>query len=151
VLFMVYLLPKGFPNGNSSIDFVNKLSSILPVLERIREGGGYDNYWGLFYAVFWLISPIYWILGFVGASLLNEEQQKKLIYDLSKVRIFAIFSLTSLGVFYIFEFPVSLPGILPNQMSCFVLKLIFSWLYTALCIYAQATMVYILIAKFRLI
>ena len=76
MLFMVYLLPKGFPNGNSSIDFVNKLSSILPVLERIREGGGYDNYWGLFYAVFWLISPIYWILGFVGASLLNEEQQK---------------------------------------------------------------------------
>ena len=43
------------------------------MIRYLQETPIYSNYWGVFYALFWVIAPIFLILGFVSSFFLSEK------------------------------------------------------------------------------
>ncbi|WP_148264844.1 hypothetical protein [Collimonas fungivorans] len=80
VLFMSYVFPKAWADTPFALSFINTMASIVPALSNlIGHSPPYNNFWGVFYAGFWGISPIFFILGFFSAFFLTEKKYKNMV------------------------------------------------------------------------
>lgn len=132
VIYMTYFFPREWADTPTAMAFVNAIASFVPVIENLQQNIPlYTNYWGMFYATFWITYPIYIFLGIAGSFYLSPYRYKKLIIEASLGRVWAMLAMFFLcAVFFVF-FPVLSLGIFINQMSIFLPKLILSWLSTA--------------------
>lgn len=151
VLYMTYLFPRDWADTPAALALIDRVASIVPALKFLRqEAPSYTHYWGVFYATFWIMVPIYFVLGFIGSFFLTPYRQEILIVKTSWVRIWAIFFLLLILATVTFAFPMLSFGIFINQMSEFIPKLILSWFVTAGIIYSVPRIACVLILKFKL-
>lgn len=155
VLFMKYVFPPAWADSPQAVAFVREVASLVPAVNNIvishhaspNSSFGerfvsnffanmppYTNYWGMFYATFWVMAPIFWVMGFIGSFFLSEYRYEILIVKNSPTKLF--WQTTMACVFSSYEFAVpSTGGYFLDQMSNFLPKLIHSWLVTAAVIY----------------
>jgi hypothetical protein len=151
VLYMTYLFPRDWADTPAALELIDRMASIVPALKFLQQNvPSYTHYWGVFYATFWIMVPIYFVLGFVGSFFLTPYRQEILIVKTSWVRIWAIFFLLFILAIVTFTFPMLSFGIFINQMSEFAPKLILSWFVTAGIIYSVPRIACVLILKFKL-
>ena len=166
---MTYLFPRTWADTSTSKDIINQVASIVPVLKNIQKPETpftgynqefvfremnkhettYTNYWGAFYAIFWIMSPIYWIFGFVGSFFISQKRYEKFILrPYSLVRVWAYFFLATAILAFILIFPISSNGIFFNQMSSSLPTLLFSWIITAGVLFSHGESTHLLILRF---
>lgn len=125
VIFMSYLFPRAWADTDQALSLVDTISAIVPMLRDIQKIPSYNHYWGVFYALFWVIAPILMALGFVTAFLLKgkrlEAFQDKSWYELSY-----LFVVSTAFSSFLFIFPDV--GTRPwfNEMSSNVAVLLFT-------------------------
>jgi hypothetical protein len=149
VLYMTYLFPRSWADTPSALALIDRVASIVPVIENLREHvPPYTNYWGVFYAVFWIMAPIYFALGFVGSFFLSPYRYQKLVVETSMGRVSAMLALFFAGVGFEFALPLLSFGAFMNQMSSFLPKLLSSWFVSAGLLYYLSQTLRVLILKF---
>lgn len=151
VLFMTYLLPKGWADTPTSLEIIKVVGSIVPVVRNIKINmPSYTNYWGLFYSIFWIMAPLFMILGFLSSFFYSTDRYEKVVLKMSLTRFSIILVFCVLFVCLEFEFPLLSFGPFMNQMSKFLPKLLVSWFASACILYATAQMIRILFLKLSL-
>src|SRR5450830_994029 len=107
------------------------------------------HYWQLFYSLFWLTAPVFWILGFVGSFYLSAYRYEKLVGQISLWKCWLLFIIFSLALIYLLFFHM-LSFLFLNQISRYLPILILSWITTAGYFYYHARMFAVLVLKFNL-
>lgn len=88
-LALIYWMPHEWATTKPAIQFVDGIASIVPIIKNLREHvPPYTPFWGLFYSVMWCLTPIYFVLGYVGSFFLSEKRYRKMIIEASGVRFF---------------------------------------------------------------
>ena len=150
VLYMTYLFPRSCADTPLTLALIDKVAEFVPALRNLQQHvPTYTNYWGVFYAVFWVMAPIYWGLGFVGSFFLSPYRYEKLVLKTSLKRVFIMLLIALMCATYEFIYPILSAGIYPDQMSNFLLKLIFSWFFSAGMIYYSAQILGVFFKKLR--
>ena len=155
VLYMTYLFPRSCADTPLTLALIDKVAEFVPALRNLQQHvPTYTNYWGMFYAVFWVMAPIYWGLGFVGSFFLSPYRYEKLVVQASAQRVWWITVIFFVLAAYAINSPMVSYGmsydIFMNQMSDVLPKLIVSWVAMAGILYSQARGIGALIIKFNL-
>lgn len=152
VLWMTYLFPREWLVTQQATLFVNSVASVVPALRGLMQfSPRYTQYWGVFYATFWCITPIFVILGALGTFFFtvngyqNIRKNNIWIYPLGIVVFFIIF-LLSIFIPFIGNFP----NPFFNQMSSFLPLLMLAWSTTAMCPFALGWAIGCLIQKLKM-
>ncbi|WP_186038582.1 hypothetical protein [Burkholderia gladioli] len=152
VTFMRYIFHFEWATTGIALKIINEMEAIIPAIEKLNDKSLESiNYNKIFFSLFWIISPIFWILGFFGATKLTSHRRKILLRDTSALRIFSIVTLESLLVIFFWEFPMINGMILLNQTSKSIAILFISWWVPAAIIYYHAQMLKVLIMKLNYI
>lgn len=142
VLFMTYVFPREWADTSRALSFIDDVAHIIPALNNLKHHAPpYTSYWGMFYAIFWVMAPIFMALGFISVFFLSEKKYKKLILMISKkfLGVFLIFVVAFLSAL-LFSFVSNFPNPLLNQMSNYLLLLILAWSTTAGVVYFMGKM-----------
>lgn len=151
VLYMKYLFPRDWADTPAALALIDRMASIVPALRVLQQDVlSYTHYWGVFYATFWIMIPIYFVLGFISPFYFSAERYKKVVVKMGVGRTWALLLVAILCVLLAFAFPLLSFGPLVNQMSDFLPKLILSWFMTAGMFNFLANVIAILILKFKL-
>jgi len=152
VFGMTYLIPRGWLKTQQIALFVNFVASIIPALKALMlHSILYTPYWGLFYASFWCLTPIFVFLGLIGTfyfpdkNLINIKNTSVYIYILGLV----VFLIVFLIVLFL-PFTGNFPNPLFNQLSGILPLLMFAWCTTAMCPFALGWAIGCLIQKIKL-
>jgi hypothetical protein len=116
------------------------MASIVPALRDLQQHVPlYTNYWGMFYSIFWVIAPVFFLLGLVGSLFLSKYRYQKLIVQTTKATLFGAFAACLGSGLAILFFPL-ISFVFVDQMSSFLPRLLFSWAvmegviyYTGMC------------------
>lgn len=145
---MHFLFREEWANAGWALRFVDEMGQIVPAIELLHEHwNSYTSYWGIFFSLFWVTVPIYWLLGFLGASRLSAFRRQKYVVETTIIRVIAILLLFSLGVGFFFAFPVLNGMRFVRQTSDFLPVLLWSWWFTGGLFYMQAQAFRVLITK----
>lgn len=152
VLFMSYLFPKDWAETSNSLVFIERMANIIPALNNLmHHSSEYTNFWGMFYAIFWMISPSFFILGFISTFFLPDAKYKRMI--LASHRLFlAGFWLFVMVFIYIWAFPF-LGGIISpfiSQISNFIMFRLAAWGVTTGAIYSVGSVFGAFYLRFKL-
>lgn len=148
VLFMHFGFRYGWANSSFAIAAVDVMRRFIPAIRRLHDGSSeYTNYWGVFFSVFWITAPIYWVLGFGGGGWLSACRYRKLIIETTIARIVCVLLMCSLGLGFAFTFPILSGMYLVRETSHFFPLLVLSWWTVSAIIYYQAQACRILIIK----
>lgn len=149
VFFMHFLFRESWADSDAALRFVSGMEQLVPAIQRLHDDStAYSSYWGLFFAFFWVTAPIYWLLGFLGASRLSDFRYKKLVVETTNIRIICILFIISLAMAFVFAFPI-LSGMYPvRQTSHFYPLLTLSWWTTSAVIYYHAQTCRVIFVKF---
>jgi hypothetical protein len=151
VLFMHFGFGESWSNSYLVMCVAKKMATIIPAIGKLRHDGvHYTNYWGAFFSFFWIISPIYWVFGFLGAPVLSVDRYKKLVVNTTILRVVVIFFLFSTGVAYLLTFPILNGMLVFNQVSDFFPVLLLSWWLVAGVIYYHALVLRVLVIKINI-
>lgn len=149
VLAMNFIFDKSWANSKFSLYLISGVQVFVPAISKLQSDVAiYTNYWGIFFSLFWLTSPVYWLLGFAGASFLSAKRYETYVVNTSIGRVLAIFSLATGGVVFGLVFPITNGMMIVNQVSKSPAILIISWLYMVGVIYYQAQAFRVLLIKF---
>ena len=152
---MTYAYPHEWAELPATLAFVDFLADTIPALRNIRQHiPPYTTYWGVFYAVFLSLAPVYILFGYLGSFFLSESRYQKLVLDISWLRLLSICSI-SLGCgLYILNFPLTSLGFpfgtYLNQISNFFPKLVLSWSMTMGIFYYLGQSAGAILQKFKL-
>ncbi len=131
VLCMKYLVPVSWINAPITQDFVSSVAFVVPAIDKLIEiAPDSTHYWRLFYAVFWILSPIHFALGLFDVFLVRKNwliQQKNRTYGENTV--VAIFLLLWV-VFFMFN-PLSGKSSIFNVRTEFFPLLLIYWVSLA--------------------
>lgn len=148
VLFMHFVFPRAWVDSAFALRVISRVAQTIPAVRRLCDDPTeYTNYWGVFFSIFWIISPIYWLLGFLGASRLNPHRHQKYVIETTVFRVAIIFGIFTLGTVFLLFFPVFHGIYYIRQTSNFLPLLMLSWWATAGIIYFQAQACRVLIEK----
>lgn len=151
VLFMSYLFPLPWAETPLALAFVDQVATLVPSLRRMQQHVPAPiHYWGMFYAIFWVLAPIYWVLGFAGSFFLSPSRYQNFVVRMRLSQILSVLLIFTGCALFIFEIPMPLTGIYSDQMSQFLPKLLLFWGACAGVFYLQARGVAALILKFNL-
>lgn len=73
VFFMKFIFQETWAYSEISTELINRMSSIAPMLKYLRSWPQYRAYWGVFYSIFWIASPVFLVLGFLSTRVLGEK------------------------------------------------------------------------------
>ena len=65
IAFMLFIFPKEWALTSQVDKFVEAVSNMVPMLRHYRHAKEYDKFFGVFYAGFWMLSPIWLFLGWM--------------------------------------------------------------------------------------
>jgi hypothetical protein len=147
VLCMTYLLPQNWADTPTALAIINTVGSVVPVVGNLKTAIPklYTNYWGLFYSIFWIMSPFYALLGVMGSFFISSNLYEKIMKMIVE-KIFLYFLLYLALFEMVFNFPLLIFGLV-NQMSNFLPILLISWFVTACMPYVLARVIRILIFR----
>lgn len=128
VMVMTYIFPRAWSDSPGALNFIEHAASIVPALRFFQSSSQYTSYWGMVYAVFWVISPIFPALGFASTFFLDEEKYKRLTLQ-SDRKFFGMVCAIVLALISVFLLPLKAP--LFDQTSRFLPVLVCGWLITA--------------------
>lgn len=134
VIFMTFIFPKAWADTSQMRRLTEMMSSVVPMIGNLQKFPNYENYWGVFYAFFWIIALIFPILGFVSTFFLSESG---MIALKQKSGLKFIFVLFFLGAINLFIFTVPDAGSKPwfNEVSKYFLVLLFTCFEISGCLY----------------
>ncbi|MDR3389603.1 MAG: hypothetical protein P4L92_21375 [Rudaea sp.] len=151
VLYMTYFFPRYWADTPPAQGLINGVASLVPALKALQQHvPTYTNYWGLFNAIFWIMAPFYWALGFAGSFFLSPFRYAELVVKLPMWRLWLNFVIFFLLVLCGFIVPMQQVSGGLNQMSSFIPWLIFSWFVSAGVIYGQGRIAGAIIIKSKL-
>ena len=73
VFFMKFIFQEVWGYSPFATELVEGMSSIVPMIRYLKKWHEYRAYWGIFYSIFWIISPIFLALGFLATRVLDEK------------------------------------------------------------------------------
>ena len=128
-IVLIYVMPHEWASAESALRFVDWVAGIVPIVRHLREHvPPYTPFWGLFYSVMWCLTPVYFLLGYVGSFHWMESDYGKL-KDMHGGRIFLsilVFFITTLAWI---NFPmINAYSIQPSNESFGFKQLIYTFL-----------------------
>jgi hypothetical protein len=112
VIFMWYVFPKPWSETPQAIALINFIAAVVPMLHKLRDSPiypMYNNFWGIFYAIFWaFFAPCFVIVGYVGTICqpLNKER-RNYFQNFSIAKLIIVF----LAIFSIILFVFTTPAV----------------------------------------
>jgi hypothetical protein len=132
VAFMTYFFPREWADTSQGLAFISKVATFVPVVDNLIQSlSGYNNYWGMFYSIFWVYAPLYIGLGLASSFLMQEEKRKDFI-SMTREKFCFLFFIIASCVMYLFFYPLLSRF---YQMSGFLPLMWLGWFVTALLIY----------------
>lgn len=151
VIYMTYFFHREWADTPAALAFINAVASVVPVISNLQQHAPpYTNYWGMFYAIFWVSAPIYWVFGLIGTFFLSSYRYDILIVKAKSWRVWLTLIISTVLLAYEFTFPMLAFGGFINQLSSFLPKLLITWIVGAGIIYGQARVVGALFIKSNL-
>lgn len=78
VILMSYFFPHEWASAPLALDFSTTMAVVIPAIdELIKTVPEQVDYWRLFYAIFWVMSPVYLILGVLMPILIKDDDKEK--------------------------------------------------------------------------
>lgn len=129
-LVLRFLVPHSVSSSPAAVSFANAMSVIVPAIGRLANTRGIDTqYWQFFFATFWVIAPFVIALGAAGTFFLTPAQyERRKIREVGLGRLFFGFLLALVLVLALWMMPFVSFGVLMDQTSMFLPKLLVSWL-----------------------
>ena len=148
VYFMNYLFNASWAGSEAALGLIGMMEIVVPSIRQLHDNAAeYTNYWGIFFSIFWLTSPIYWLLGFLGASKLSLERHRKLVLETTIFRVVCVFLMAVFCFGFLFAFPIFGGMYYVRQTSHFFPVLALSWWAVMGVIYFRAQIFRVLIIK----
>jgi len=136
VTIMTYVMRPEWIETASAISFLDSVGTIFPALHELQQHSPpYTPFWGMYYALFFCIAPIYFILGLATTFFFSEKVYEGMRSGKSKAVTFVFLYLISI-IFslipFFFTFTNHVPNVFFNQMSPFFLLRILAWWTTGM-------------------
>jgi hypothetical protein len=146
--YMHFMFNSSLADSEGALRITHWMAKLIPAIGGLpREVASSGNYWGLFFSLFWISTPIYWLLGYLGAPLLSQYRYQKAVTETTVLRVICFFMICTLGIVFAALFPIFNGMWVVNQVSEHFLILLLSWWYMATVIYYQALALRVLIMK----
>jgi len=134
-IYMTYFFPHEWAESANARTFVDAVAVVVPVLQGLKNHTPpYTPYWGVFYASFWCLVPLFFAAGAMSTFFLftKESYEKiKLNKPLGYVFGFLFFLMVFMIPFFL-PFIGDFPNPLMNQMSSFLPLRLLAWGTTAI-------------------
>lgn len=148
VLFMLYAFPAEWADTPRALHFIDVMSSLVPVIQLFRQHSNYSNFWGMFFSIFWVVSPLFLFLGFLFAFFQSGERYKYLI-AMSGLKMFFLALVWLALNLFVWYLPMAGEGSWRmNQISRNPLFLTWSWLLVAGVIFGLGALIEMFLIKF---
>jgi hypothetical protein len=153
VLFMHCVFDVAWTDSAAWARILNVAQDAVPAIRRLHDDAPsiYTNYWGVFFLGFWVMSPIYWLLGAMGAPFLSDSRRKRLTEGAPFKRVVSMFSIFIILMIFVYEFPVLNGMGIYNETSRFLPILALTWWIVAMLVYYQGQASRVLWQRLRLI
>ncbi|WP_143098503.1 hypothetical protein [Variovorax sp. OK605] len=67
VIFMRFFFQERWGETHDVTTFTRQMANFVPMIGALEKFRGYGNYWGIFYSIFWVLSPVFLICGYMSA------------------------------------------------------------------------------------
>ncbi|MBV6754797.1 hypothetical protein KV580_31265 [Pseudomonas chlororaphis] len=133
-VYMTYFFPHEWAESPNSLAFVNAVAAVVPVIHGlVSHTPPYTPYWGMFYATFWCLAPLFFAAGARYTFFYPNEYYEKI--KLNKPQAYIVVILFFFAFFMIpfcIPFIGGFPNPILNQMSHFLPLRLFAWSTTAI-------------------
>lgn len=147
-LSMHFFFPREWADSTVALQLISFTARVVPAVRRLfNTPGEYSDYRGVFFSLFWLTTPVYWIMGFLGGSKLGAYRYQKVFIEATLFRIVCCFLMASLGAVFMLLFPVYHGILFIRQTNQFAPLLAYSWWITAGVFYVHAQVLYVLVKR----
>ncbi|MBV6754794.1 hypothetical protein KV580_31225 [Pseudomonas chlororaphis] len=133
-VYMAFFFPHEWAETTNAETFINDVAFVVPVLYGLKNHTPpYTPYWGMFYATFWCLAPIFFAAGAASTFFFPHESYGKMKLNKPRLYIFGylFFLIVSMIPFFL-PFIGNFPNPLFNQMSDFLPLRLLAWCTTAL-------------------
>lgn len=133
-VYMTYFFPHEWAESANAAAFIDAVAAVVPVLHDLKNHTPpYTPYWGMFYATFWCLAPLFFAAGAMTTFFFPKEyyERIKLKKPQGYIVLFLFFLMVSMIPFFL-PFIGNFPSPLFNQMSNFLLLRLLAWSATAI-------------------
>ncbi|NWB95567.1 hypothetical protein HX870_03620 [Pseudomonas gingeri] len=135
---MTDFFPHEWAESANSLAFVNAVAAGVPVLRGlINHAPPYTPYWGMFYATFWCLAPLFLVAGAMYTFFYADEYYERIKVNKPQGYILGVlfFLMLSMIPFFL-PFIGGFPKPFLNQMSDFLPLRLLAWWTTAMSTFA---------------
>lgn len=137
-LYMTYFFPREWAESINAVAFVDAVAVVVPVIHNLKNHSpSYTPYWGMFYATFWCLTPLFFAAGMASTFFFAKENYDKMKLNKPSVYVVGVlFFFITLMIPLFLPFIGNFPNPLFNQMSSFLLLRLLAWWTTGMFAFA---------------